>query len=174
MGVSYGLSKLYYAVISDNGYGTPKHLPGAVKIDLTPITRDIKFTGLDGEEKKPYTILDGYDGTIESAGLTDDFLVNILGYSRDTDGSLVEDGSVIALPNCAIMFETLGEKTRHRYYYCEFLRPSFSAETLSESVKVDTVTLSVRIRKHPTTKKIKRILKDTSADSYKTWFTAVV
>ena len=59
MGISYGLSKLYYAVLSDNGYGTPKSIPGAVRINLDPVIREIKFTGLDGEEKHPIRSLTG-------------------------------------------------------------------------------------------------------------------
>ena len=45
--ISYGLSSLYYAVISDTGYLTPKPLPGAVKINLTPEEYNLTFTGLD-------------------------------------------------------------------------------------------------------------------------------
>lgn len=173
MGVSYGLSKLYYAVLSENGYGTPKNIPGAVSIKLDPVIREIKFTGLDGEEKTPYTIFDGYNGTIEFAGLTDDFLKDILGYTDADDGTLIEVVPSFVLPKCALLFETSGVPQRHKYFYSAFSRPAFSAETTSNSVKIDPISLSVSIRKHPTTKEIKRISSNASAASYKEWFSAV-
>jgi len=168
---SYGLSKLYYAVLSDEGYSAPVHIPGAVKINLNPVVRSIKFTGLDGEEKEPYTFFDGYDGTIEFAGLTEDFLRDVLGYTV-SGGIIVESADSFAAPVCAVMFETAGNFLRHKYYCCSFARPSFSAETTAESVKIDTAVLSVKIRKHSVTKEIKRIA--ASADSaYTDWFKAV-
>lgn len=173
MRISYGLSKLYYAVLSDNGYGTPKNIPGAVRINLDPVIREIKFTGLDGEEKTPYTIFDGYNGTIEFAGLTEDFMKDILGYTAAEDGTLIEIVPSFVLPKCALIFETSGTVARHKYFYSTFSRPGFSAETTSNSVKIDPVSLSVSIRKHPATKEFKRISSNISAASYKNWFSAV-
>lgn len=168
----YGLSSLYYAMPTDSGYATPKALPGAVKISLSPEQYDLSFTGLDCIPRPDKSIVYGYKGSIVIAGLTADFCKDIYGHVIDPDGSQIEKITT-SLQSCAVLFETDGiPVTRYCYYNCTFGRPEFNPETKTDSVTVSTVSLPIIIRAN-SAGDIKKKNSDPASDVYKNWFTAV-
>ena len=169
--ISYGLSSFYYAVISDTGYLTPKPLPGAVKINLTPEEYNLTFTGLDCIPRDVESIVYGYKGTVVLAGLTADFYKDVYGYTPVAGGHIEKVSS--AITKCALLYETSGEPvTRHCYYSCRFGAHEFMAETKGQSVSVATVSVPVIIRANANGD-IKRINFAENTAVYQNWFKGV-
>lgn len=169
--ISYGLSRLYYAVISESGYLTPKPLPGAVKISLSPEEHVLTFTGLDCIPREVCSAVYGYKGTVTLAGLTADFYEDIYGYTPVAGGYTEKVSS--AVTSCALLFETSGEPiSRHCYYSCKFGAHEFTAETKGQNVNVATVAVPVTVRSLANGD-IRRINTEPGSEVFENWFKEV-
>lgn len=172
--ISYGLSSLYYAIKVGSSYATPKPLPGAVKINLTPEEFVLTFTGLDCIPRTKASIVYGYKGSVVIAGLPTDFYKDIYGYVPSSSGGIIEKVSS-SMVESAILFETDGDPvSRHCYYSCCFGAHEFAAETKTQSVSVSTITVPLTIRED-SQKRLKHILPNNKNNSaaYQNWFKAV-
>src|SRR5690554_1737353 len=120
--IKYGLRNVHYAVITEVGgnitFGTPKRLPGAVNLSLSPVGEKTEFYADDvlyfgGSANQ------GYDGTLEVATITDEFRIEVLNDEEDKNGALFENADAVA-NNIALMFEFAGDAkaNRHLLYYC--------------------------------------------------------
>lgn len=170
--ISYGLSNLYYAIKFGSSYATPKPLPGAVKINLTPEEHVLRFTGLDCIPRDKVSIVYGYKGSVVIAGLPANFYKDIYGYEPSSSGGIIEKVSS-SIVESAILFETDGDPvSRHCYYSCRFGAHEFAAETKSKSISVSTITIPLTIRAD-NQKNLKHILPKTNSAAYQNWFKAV-
>ncbi len=150
--VKFGLSKTYYApmtAMADDGtatYGTPKALPGAVSLaispegDLQPFYADNITYWQDGGNS-------GYSGNWEVAKATEDFLVDILGYVKDDNGVLIENANAEVKP-FALLFQMEGDihGRRHVLYNCSATRPELSASTITDTKEpiTDSIPISCK------------------------------
>lgn len=146
--VKFGISRCYYAVatIAADGsatYATPKALPGAVSLSLDQQGETNKFYA---DNIVYYTSVanNGYEGDLEVAKLTDDFLKDILGYTEDANGVLFENAGAPVV-HFALMFQFEGDAhaRRHVLYNCTCNRPSVSGATKEESVEPQTETVTI-------------------------------
>lgn len=141
--VRFGLKNTYYALwdASTGEYKTPVKMPGAVSLNISPEGDSTTFYADD----KPYfavTANGGYTGTLEIAAVTDDMLVDLLGYVKDANGALVEDAD--AQPaSFALLFEVGSnlEDARFAMYNCTVARPSVERKTKESSIDVSTESL---------------------------------
>ena len=146
--IKYGISRCYYAVatIASNGsatYATPKALPGAVSLSLDQQGETNKFYA---DNIVYYTSVanNGYEGDLEIAKLTDDFLKDILGYVADANGVLFENAGAEPV-HFALLFQFEGDQhaRRHVLYNCTANRPSVSGSTKEDSIEPQTETVPI-------------------------------
>lgn len=180
--IKYGIKNVYYAIatIAPNGsatYATPKALPGAVSISLDQQGDTNKFYA---DNIVYYTSVanNGYEGDLEVAMLTDDFLKDILGYVADANGVLFEDANAPVV-HFALMFQFEGDEhaKRHVLYNCTANRPSVSGSTKEESIEpqTETVTITATTIYHPEYDKdiVKASVTPTQSTEYNAWNSAV-
>lgn len=149
--VRFGLKNFTYFPITfdENGvptYGAASKVLGAVSATFDAQGDNSKFFADDGE----YASLDsnnGYEGTFECAGLSEQNQIDLLGFVRATDGSLLETNKIVD-KWFGFKFERQnnnGTAEGFAFYKAKLSRPSISANTKAESVSVDTETLTITI-----------------------------
>lgn len=174
--VKYGLKNTHYAVVTEvNGivsYGTPKAIPGAVNLTLSAAGENVTFYADDRAYYEENTN-DGYEGSIEMALIPDDFRVDVLGDTIDSNGALIENAN--AKPKkFALMYEFDGDskKTRHVLYSVLPTRPNLEGSTRTNTKEPKTETMDISARPAIDTSDVKAKL--TQGDiGYDTFFTAV-
>lgn len=140
--VKYGLTNVYYSVLNDEGtYETPKRIYGGVSLTCSPEGDSSTFHA----DNQPYfvqTVNSGYSGTLEVAFAEDEFLKDVLGYEADQNGLLVEFTDAIP-KTFALMFEVSSNVKPQRtiFYACTLARPQSDANTTTDTIEPDTVSL---------------------------------
>ena len=174
--VKYGLNNTHYAVVTEaNGaasYGTPKPWPGAVSLTLSAAGENVTFYADDHAYFEENTN-DGYDGSIETALVPDEFRVDVLGDEYDTNGALIENADA-KTKKIALMYEFNGDvkKTRHVLYSVLPTRPNLDGSTKTKTKEPKTETMNIAARPAIDTSDIKAKVKQGDT-SYDTFFTAV-
>lgn len=174
--VKYGLKNVHYAIVTETAgvvtYGTPKRIPGAVSLALTPKGEKTEFFADDTS----YFIANsnqGYEGTIELALVPDEFKVLVLGWLKDINDVLFEDSNASA-KDIALMFEFTGDAKaiRHVFYKVHTARPSVESTTKSQTKEVKTETLNMTASPAMDTGYVKA-KSEVGMDPYATWFAQV-
>ena len=179
--VKYGLKNVHYAkaTIADDGtatYGTVKPWPGAVNMSLDPQGDTTKFRA-DNINYWIGVSNAGYEGDFESALIPDDFMIDIMGYIRDSNGALIED--VGAQPaHFALMFQFEGDQKarRHVLYNVTATRPSVTGATTEETIEPQTETVtftSGSVFNSTLQKDISKASVDAGDTPYGNWFDSV-
>ena len=180
--VRFGLSNVYYAPITNSGYGTPVRIPGAVSLSLSVEGSDPSTFWADNIAYYVQAGANGgYTGTLTMALIPDAFKVAILGEVVDDNGMQVEIADA-SQTSFALMYEVSGDADKKRYCFfnCTASRVAANANTTSDSTDPDTQELEfTAIGKDFTfggTNVTKSIIKgsaEESATAYSTWFSAV-
>lgn len=144
--INYGLKNVKYAVWDESTkkYGQYKEFAAGV-VSLTSdaesnatdfYASDVVFATISAVAKET--------GTIEVADLTDDVLCEILGYEKDATSGLTIVDTEPKNVSVALAYETTGNEGRKRgvRYNVTFQRPSQSANTMTENITPDTITLN--------------------------------
>lgn len=147
--VKYGLKNVYYAVATIDEsthaatYSTPVAFPGAVSLSLDPEGELTPFCA-DNVDYWVGNSNNGYSGDLEMALITDSFRKDVLGYTDDDNGVLVENKDVEAV-HFALMFQFEGDQkaTKHVLYNCTSTRPSAAGETTAETIEPQTETVTI-------------------------------
>lgn len=181
--VLFGFKNVYYSKITETGgtisYGTPKKFAddgsGGVSIALSP----------RGETFEKYAddilwfadaVNQGYEGDLVMTTVTDDFKKDIMGYTEDTNGALLEKADV-TFAKFALGFEVQGNEnpTRTWYYYCTVTRPNDEANTKEATMATNDKTLTLIASPRPTDEAVKISLKKSSTNEAKfnSFFSAV-
>lgn len=181
--VLFGFKNVYYSKITESGgtitYGTPKSFAtdgaGGVSIALSP----------RGETYEKYAddvlwfasaVNQGYEGDLVMTLVSDDFKKDIMGYTEDTNGALLEKADA-TYANFALGFEVQGNEnpTRTWYYYCTVTRPSDEANTKEASMSTNDKTLSIIASPRPTDEAVKISLKksDDNTTAFNSFFSTV-
>ena len=178
--VTFGLEKVHVAFVASETptWETPIPIPGAVRFTPTPQGEETTFYADNG----PYFVLtsnNGYTAELEMALVPDDVLAEMLGWSLDENGMLVEDSD--ALPTeFALMFEVKGDSRNRRtvFYRCKASRPSKEHSTRGETVEVapDVLSLTILPIEVDETNIVKGVLElgDTNAAVYNAFFDEVI
>lgn len=174
--VKYGLKNTHYAVVTEaNGivsYGTPKHISGAVNLTLSAAGEHSEFYADDQVYFEENTN-NGYEGSIEMALIPDDFRIDVLGDTLDSNGALIENAN--AKPKkFALMYEFDGDakKTRHVLYSVLPTRPNLEGSTRTSTKEPKTETMDISARPAPDTSDVKAKIKQGDT-GYDTFFTNV-
>lgn len=191
--INFGLSKCYYAVITETtdagtgavttSYGSYKALPGAVSISLSSNAAQGNFYADNGVYYVT-TSTNFYTGDLELADITDDFYKDIFGDVEDNNGARleVENNSTTYF---ALAFQTQTDVGGQRtvMYKCSAARPGVESQTTTESVEPLTKTISITAigradeislnAAGTTTGKAISATLNTGDDGYSTFFSAV-
>lgn len=151
--VKFGLRNAHYAVITETEgvitYGTPKAMPGSVNLVLNASGDNVTFHADDTTYYEESTN-NGYEGTLEQALVSDEFKVDVLGYTLDANGALIENADA-KTKKFALLYEFDGDanKVRHVNYYVSASRPSIEGSTKTQTKEPKTETLNVTARPAP-------------------------
>lgn len=178
--IQYGLSNVYYAKVTSVStagvltYASPKHIPGAVNLTLSPEgERLIKYA--DNAEYFVSESNNGYSGTLEMALFTDEFRTDILGETVNSSGVMVEYANVQPA-EFALLAQFEGDANAHRIalFRCICGRPDMNHATKEASIEAQDETLNItvlpRMNDHATRAKVAA----TATTAYNAWFTSVV
>ena len=172
--IKYGISKCYYAVKGQSGYGTPVALPGAVSISLEPQGELYKFYA-DNIEYYRNAVNNGYEGDLELALIPDSFMKDVLGNSLDsTDKVLVEEVQDSAI-EFALGFQIEGDENASRFWFynCVATRPETAGDTKEATIAAQTEEITISTS--PTADGYVRVrtTAETPTATYDAWFTEV-
>ena len=141
--VLFGLQNVHIAFATDDGYGTPVKISGAVNLSTNAEGNQNVFYA----DNIPYVTFSGnsgYTGDLEMALVPDSVLAEMFGWEVDSNGALVENASGNPKP-FALMYEVKGDAKNRRnvFYNVTAARPNRSAATTTDSTDPDTETLSI-------------------------------
>ena len=147
--VIYGLKNVHVAFRNDIGdtpsWATPVAIPGAVNFSPSPEGEESTFYADDSVYFKVNTN-NGYTADLEMALIPDAVLAEMMGWTVDTNGMLVEDAN--ATPKSfALLGQISGDAKNRRfvYYNCTANRSEQEHATKGESLEPTTTTLSITI-----------------------------
>lgn len=175
--VKFGFKNAYYALMTEVGdtitYGTPKRLPGAVSMTLSPAGDDVEFYADDslyfGE-----SVNNGYDGSLEMALIPEEFKAEVLGETLDGNGVLVEDATKTPQPFALLCeFTTDDGAIKKAFYRCSAKRPNQEGQTKGQSKEVKTETLDLMIRPRTDGKVSATTTATTDAAIVNNWYSSV-
>ena len=177
--VKFGLSNVHIAKITEADgeitYGTPFPMPGAVGLTAEP---EGDTTPFYADNIKYYIAVanNGYTGDLEIAMTPEEFLTQILGQEKDTNGALFESSDDVNA-RFALMGEIEGDAKKRRfiYYDCTATRPSAEMNTVEESKEPQTDTISITMAPRSSDNVIKAVIEpsEENQEVYNTFFTKV-
>lgn len=177
--VLYGIKNVHIAKLTEKDgtitYGKPFAVPGATGFAPDP----------QGEENIFYAdnIIyfrtnsnQGYKGDLVVAMLPEQFLIDIMGRTKDANGAVIENAND-KQSRFALMFEADGDEKNRRYVYwdCTASRPSREHNTKQESIEPGTETLPVTVAPRSTNSDIGTYLEPTeeNQEAYNNFFEEV-
>lgn len=176
MGNAYcGFKNFHYCLRTANAVPVP--MPGAVRLTREPDLSEIKIVPDTAGSCSEYVA--AYRDKViklglEIVSLPVSFLTDVLGYTTDANGVLIE-GEHPAV-HFALLYETRGGViTRHSYLDCVCRKPKFDATTLSGSAKFDTRSLEIVANRDifGMGKYKKSVTEEQSASVFAAWFNAL-
>ena len=183
--VRFGLSRVHYSVYDEDEkkYGPIRPLAGAVSISFEPQGSQSTFHA----DNVIYYVSNPAatdTGSLEIADMTDQALMDLLGYERDTATGILIEVTNARRPTFALLYQQEGDGNTRRgiRYNVTLNRPTESAKTTADSVEPDTITLDYTAvgRDFTIDGETKNVLKAQCTDagdahaSYDAWFTSVV
>lgn len=181
--VRFGLSKLYYAVLTEgstNAWATPVAIPGAVSMDISDNGSSNTFYADNIAYYKSISN-NGYTGSVEVAQIPDAMLTDVWGMTLNSDGVLVEKSGIQPKP-FALLFkvDTDGvDELNVLYKVTPTSKPTSSPATVEDSVTPFTTSFDFEATPLVTGSAaqldlIKAKTTPTASEAIKTgWFSAV-
>lgn len=117
-GIQYGLEDVAYRVENDDGtYGAEKVIDWPVNLTLDFQSQLLKFYANDDTAASIETD-DGFSGSLEAMYFPDDFLVDVLGQVRDSNGAILQGGGEKS-KYFALRFKFKGDKYDKKRWACK-------------------------------------------------------
>ena len=177
--VQFGLSKVHYAVITEETdgtftYGTPVPIPGAVSLSETVRGENTPFYADNGVYYSSSSN-QGYELSLTFAKISEQFRIDVLGETL-VNGGLYENANA-RQKSFALLFEIEGDQQADKfvYYNCTATRPGTSTSTRTETTEVNTNELTITASPRTSDRAIRWITGETTAQDIKdTFYDAVV
>lgn len=176
--IKFGLKNVHYSEITDNGttitYGTPKRLPGAVSISVSPEGEIVEFAADDNAAYYSAEINGGYSGSLSIADLPETFATDILG--DEVVNGIQYESSEQKGKQFALMFEISTDEKARKYvlYNCTATRPTIASNTKGATVDPQTSELTFNARPHAYNYLIKANTTQTASEVvFNGWYDAV-
>lgn len=142
--VHFGLEGLTFWIIGDGGtYGEAIKVPGIVGLSASPQTSSDAFYA-DNVEFFRASADNGDEVEIETAGLPDSLLADILGWRIDKNGALIRVANGVK-KSFAMAFKVCGDKAERGKVYYEGTAsiPEDSNQTKGDSTDVQTEKIKI-------------------------------
>ena len=182
MKIRYGLKNLKYAQAYPDSsgavtYGTYKDMKGAKSMSLTQVGETVTEYA-DNIEWFIAALNNGYEGSVVLEEAPESFLVDILGYEKDSNGVLFEDADAQTKEYAhAGEFSNSGDATvtgkRFCFFRCTASRPNTEGQTKENNLVVAHDTINIRAMPRISDGMVKASA-DSDAAGYASWFNAVV
>ena len=180
--ILFGLKNVHYAVVTEtigedgsvtSTYSTPKRWNGAVKLELSAEGSSKEFYADDMAYAHLSTNA-GYSGSLESALVPDDVLVEVFGMKRIGEGGIAEYSDK-EQKYIALAFEISGDASKRRYvfYRVALTRPAISSETVAEDKEALTQSCDLTATQRPDDYLVKYSV-DEGDSAYADFFKSVV
>lgn len=171
--VKFGFKNLYYAPITESGYATPIHIPGAVSMTLSKQGEDVNFFA-DNMDYFKESVNNGYEGSLELALVPDQFKVDCLGFEIDSNGVLVENANGIQKA-FALLAEFTNDDgaTRLAFLNCMASRPEIGSSTKTDTKEIQTETIDISCTPNADGYVQYSTTEDVDSTVYNSWFEAV-
>lgn len=182
--VKFGLSQVYYSVCTASlttggaytySYATPVAIPGAVNLSLAQQSEQSTFRADNIDYYVSYSN-NGYEGDLEVALIPDSFLLDVLGYKKDSNNVVCEVNNVEA-KNFALLFQFEGDQNarRHVLYNCKASRPDVASQTTDTTITpvTESINITATGRLSDGVVKASTKLDDTTSAQYTGWFSSV-
>ena len=182
MKIRYGIKNLKYAQgFPDTSgamtYGAYKDMKGAKSMTLTQVGETVTEYA-DNIEWFIAALNSGYEGSVVLEEVPESFLIEILGYVKDSNGVLFEDADIqpkeFAL---AGEFSNAGDASvtgkRFCFFRCTASRPNVEGQTKENNLTVAHDTINIRAMSRISDGMVKASA-DSDAAGYNNWFNAVV
>lgn len=181
--IIYGLKNVRYAIWDEETatYGPYKTFAdGVVSLTSDSETNSTDFYASD----TVYATINAVakeTGSIEVAYITDDVLIDLFGYGNDEESGLMYVDTEPKAISVALSYEVSGNEGKQRgvRYNVTFQTPSQSANTMTENINPDTITLNYTAvgRDFTIGNETRNILKahvNEGGSAYTTFFDAVI
>lgn len=177
--VKFGLKSVVIAPITATTpaytYGEVFALPGAVNLQTDAAGDEETFYADDVAYYVTYGN-QGYTGTLEIADINEDFKTQILGWTVDANGALLEKANAVITP-FAMGFSVDGDKAERRtwMYNCTVSRPGTNAATNEATKTPQTDTLQISLSPRSTDQAVKITMEktDENATAFNNFFSTV-
>ncbi|MCL2521255.1 MAG: hypothetical protein FWE36_00170 [Erysipelotrichales bacterium] len=145
--VSFGLTNVYYAKLSDEDsrieYDLPLRLHGAQELSHEVIGGSERVFADD----RVFAVLSqnaGRSVTLKLTELDNDFKIKILGYRELSNGNIIEVANA-KTEKFALGFELQGDKLARRtwFYKCSIVPINEATKTKGESAEANAITLDI-------------------------------
>lgn len=177
--ILYGIEKCYVAKITEADgeitYGTPFEVKGARGLNMDPQGETTKVYA----DNVVYYIAQsnqGYEGDLVLLITPEQFLTEILGQTKDTNGAVFENADD-KQARFALMFEGKGDAKARRWVFfdCTATRPSRENNTQEESLEAGEDTMTITMSPRSTDKAVKAYIEpnETNQDVYDAFFDKV-
>ncbi|MBO5449810.1 MAG: hypothetical protein J5994_10875 [Ruminococcus sp.] len=173
-----GYKNFHYSVRTAEGASPPLPLPGAIKLSFVPQTseRSVLVRKRDGSissftEKAEET---GKRAELEILSLPVYFLKDVLGYTQDENGVLIERTHPAV--HVSLLYETKygEERVRHELIDCVFSKPSFDVSTIAMTPAADTRKMDVILNRDPASGGYEKSISESdNAEIFNGWFNSV-
>ena len=174
--INWGLCSMYYAIVTETDgvitYGTPAPFPGAVNL-VTAAKGDVVEFEADNIIYDRSNDNEGYDVTLETANIPDEFFRDVIGQAEDANKVLTETISD-EVKRIALLGQFQGDVHNKRFvlYYCQPKRPNMDGQTeRKKNPKTRQIQLSADPRPDGVVKASTK--SDTATATYSGWFDAV-
>lgn len=174
--VKFGLSNAYYAIMTtdESGavtFGTPKPIPGAVNLSLTP-QGDTNTFYADDVAYYVSVANGGYQGDLEIAVIPESFAQDVLKEQLDATDKVLVERSDVETAVFALLFQIKGNEhgVRNVLYGCTAARPNISGATTTNTKAPQTATLSITAAPMSDGVVKAYTTKDTPEAVYNNWF----
>lgn len=142
--VKFNIKNVHYAVKTEEGYGAPVAIPGAVSIALEAQGELTPFYA-DGIKYYIAATNSGYEGDLEMALIPDHFRKDVLKEAEDANKVLIENAD-IETTEFALGFDIDGDQgtTKFWFFNCTATRPGANSQTNegSKTPITDSITIS--------------------------------
>lgn len=177
--ILYGIEKCYVALLTETEegitYGTPFPVKGARGLNMDPQGELTKIFA-DNIVYFKANSNQGYEGDLVLLITPEEFLTQILGQTKDTNGAVFENADD-KIARFALMFEGKGDEKARRwvFYDCTATRPSRENNTQEESVEAGEDTMTITMSPRTSDKMVKAYIEpsEENQDVYNTFFTKV-
>lgn len=152
--VKFGLKNVWVAPLTEKydaitnkytyTYDAPFAIKGAVNLSTSAVG-DTNDMYADDVIYYSNSANQGYEGDFEMALVPEDFETKILGFTKDSNGAIIENSNAKSRA-FALGFEVTGDsKGRKTWFYnCTAARPSMNAQTKESGATPQTDTLSLK------------------------------